>query len=142
MKNIEEKIDQFIALSKEKGFNVTYQRIAIYKILLKHKDHPTAEQIFKEIKEEHPTISLATVYKTLETLSELGLIHKVNPLYEMARYEIQSTPHHHLICAQCKKIVDIPEEELGKVEIPENFHNFSILNYQIQIVGICEQCRN
>lgn len=140
--DIQKKIDKFVQLSKEKGFNVTFQRIAIYKILLQHKDHPTAEQIFKEIKEQHPTISLATVYKTLETLSEMGLIHKVNPLYDTARYETQTHPHHHLICVRCKKIVDIDEEELTKLNIPENFHGFDILNYQVQITGICENCKN
>jgi Fur family peroxide stress response transcriptional regulator len=140
--DIQKKIDEFINLSKEKGFNVTFQRVAIYRILLKHKDHPTAEQIFKEIKEEHPTISLATVYKTLETLSEMGLIHKVNPLYDTARYETQTHLHHHLICVRCKKIIDIDEKELTKLEIPSDFHNFDVLNYQVQITGICENCKN
>ncbi|GAB4167980.1 MAG: Fur family transcriptional regulator [Calditrichia bacterium] len=134
-------IDDFIKKSKEKGYNVTFQRVAIYKILLQHRDHPSAEQIYNEIKQEHPTISLATVYKTLDTLNELGLIHKVNPLYDTARYETQMHAHHHLICLRCHDIVDISTDELGELDIPENFHNFDILNYQIQISGICSRCR-
>lgn len=140
--NIQDKINEMIEISKKKGYNVTFQRIAIYKILLQHQDHPTAEQIYNEIRAEHPTISLATVYKTLETLSEMGLIHKVNPLYDTARYETQYSDHHHLICARCKKIVDIPAEEVGKMDIPKKFHQFDILNYQVQITGICPDCQN
>jgi Fe2+ or Zn2+ uptake regulation protein len=72
----------------------------------------------------------------------MGLIHKVNPLYDTARYETQTHLHHHLICVRCKKIIDIDEKELTKLEIPSDFHNFDVLNYQVQITGICENCKN
>jgi len=132
-------VEEFIDTLREKGLNVTYQRILIYKYLIKTKTHPTAEEIYKEVKSEYSSISMATVYKTLETLAEHNLINKVNALHDMARFDGETTPHHHLICLNCKKIEDIYNDALNNLPTPSN-KNFKIFSYQVQFEGICKNC--
>jgi Fur family peroxide stress response transcriptional regulator len=132
-------IEGFIDALREKGLNVTYQRILIFKHLVQAKTHPTAEEIYNEVKSEYSSISMATVYKTLETFAEHNLINKVNALHDMARFDGDTTPHHHLICLNCKKIVDIYNDALNNLPTPSN-KNFIVLGYQVQFEGICENC--
>lgn len=132
-------VEQFIDACREKGLNVTYQRLLIYKTLMKTKTHPTAEKIYHDVKTEYPSISLATVYKTLETLAEHNLIQKVTPLHDLARYDGDTAPHHHLVCLECRKIVDVYDDYLNQLPLPENSH-FNIKGYRIQFEGICEEC--
>jgi Fur family peroxide stress response transcriptional regulator len=133
------KIDEFINAMRERGLNVTYQRILIYKYLINKRSHPTADEIYREIISEYPSISLATVYKTLETLEEHNLISKVNALHDLARFDGDTTPHHHLICLRCKKIVDIYDDHLENLPLPSN-NGFKVSGYRIQFEGICEDC--
>lgn len=133
------KIEKFIDALRKKGLNVTYQRILIYRHLLNTKNHPTAEEIYNEVKLEYPSISIATVYKTLETLAGHNLINKVNILHDLARFDGQTTPHHHLICVYCKKIVDVYNESLNNLPIPSD-NRFKVFGYRIQFEGICETC--
>lgn len=134
-------IEQFILDCKMKGLSVTYQRLAVYKSLISEFSHPTVEEIFNKVKIDHPTISLATVYKTLETLAENQLISKVTILHDIARYDSQMNPHHHMVCVRCRKIIDINHEDFNKLSVPkDSIGDFQILNYQVQVNGICGNC--
>ena len=135
-----QKIEQFISDCKEKGLSVTYQRLAVFKSLTSNPSHPTAEDIYKQVKTEHPTVSLATVYKTLETLAENNLISKVTNLHDMVRYDGVTDPHHHLVCIKCRKILDIHDDSLNALSTQNN-NNFQILDYKVQFNGICLECQ-
>lgn len=132
-------VEEFITILRKKGLNVTYQRILIYKHLVNTKSHPTAEEIYNEVKSEYPSISIATVYKTLETLAEHNLINKVNAHHELARFDGVTTPHHHMICVECKKIVDVYNDRLDNLPLPPD-NGFKVLGYRIQFEGICDVC--
>ncbi len=135
-------MDQFIQVCREKGLNVTYQRMIIYKYLMQSKEHPTAEDIYRRVKEEYPSISLATVYKTLETLAEHQVITKVTALHDLARYDADTSPHHHLVCIHCRRVQDIYNEELNKLPIDlEAIPDFKVQRYRIEFEGICRQCQ-
>jgi Fur family peroxide stress response transcriptional regulator len=137
-----ENIENFIQECKNRGLNITFPRMAIYKILLQYKGHPSAEDIYKEVQKDYPNISLATVYKTLEMLAENDLITKVTQLHDIVRYDFNKEIHHHLVCVKCKKITDIENESLNKLPIPKNIDKgFKILNYQVQFDGICMDCQ-
>lgn len=137
-----EHIEQFIANCKNKGLSVTYQRLAVFKSLTSKSSHPTADDIYNQVKIDHPTISLATVYKTLETLSENDLISKVTPLHDLARYDGENESHHHLVCIKCKKIIDIHDENLNGLSLSTQDNNgFEILDYRVQFDGICHECQ-
>ncbi|RMG69094.1 MAG: transcriptional repressor [Calditrichaeota bacterium] len=133
------RLDEFINELRQKGLNVTYQRLLIFKHLMKTKNHPTAEEIYREVIQEYPSLSMATVYKILETLTQHNLIAKVNPLHGEARYDGDPRPHHHLVCVSCKKIVDVPENGLNHLPLPE-VANFKVMGYRVQFEGLCDEC--
>ena len=136
-----QQIEQFISDCKGKGLSVTYQRLAVFKCLMNCKNHPTAEEIFTQVKIEHPTISLATVYKNLEVLAAKNIISKVTPLHNSVRFDGNSESHHHAVCVKCKKIIDVYNDEYDNLNIPSELTaNFTVKNYRIQIEGICEEC--
>ena len=135
-------LNEFIEVCREIGLNVTYQRIKIFESLNRVDTYPTAEEIYQIVKKEYPSISLATVYKTLETFAENNLITKVTSLHDLARYDGNTSPHHHLVCVKCKKIVDVNDDHFQEIKIPESSENgFQMLGYRIQFEGICSNCQ-
>lgn len=136
------KIEQFIQRCREHGLKVTSPRILIYRKLLEHTGHPSAEDIFREVKTEHAHISLAMVYKTMEMLAAHNLIAKVTQLHYLARYDCNNDFHHHFVCIECKKIIDVVSEQLNNLPIPkQRQNNFRILNYRVQFDGLCDNCQ-
>lgn len=133
-------VSEFIDACRDKSLNVTYQRILIYKSLINSGNHPTAEDIYHVVKAEYPSISLATVYKTLETLAEHKLIAKVTPLHDLARYDGDTSQHSHLVCLNCKTVVDIRDSAYNNLKLPR-YNGFRISNYRIQFEGLCVECQ-
>ncbi|GBD97760.1 MAG TPA: transcriptional repressor [Nitrospirae bacterium] len=123
-----------------KGLKLTPQRAAIFEYLDGNKSHPSAEEIFIEIKKRYPMISFATVYKTLEALKSRGDLLELSLDPERRRYDPDTSPHHHLVCIKCKKIVDIHKD--FSLEIPEEAKvSFDIIGNHIEFYGICPDCR-
>lgn len=124
---------------KEKGLKVTPQRLAIYEAVLELKNHPAADDIIGYIRQNHPGISTATVYKVLEALVESGLVKKVKTDRDIMRYDAMTGNHHHLYCAHSDRIEDYLDDELSKMlqeyfskkEIP----GFKIEEIKLQIIG-------
>ncbi len=131
----------FIATLRDHGLQVTYQRLAIFQALYFTKDHPSAEVIYQQVKKRFPMISLGTVYKTLEKFFEVGLIQKVSPVTEVARYDAITRPHHHMVCLECQSIQDA-EELVGdqKISIPEK-SGFQVVRQQVIFQGYCPECK-
>jgi Fur family peroxide stress response transcriptional regulator len=131
----------FIAILRQHGLQVTYQRLAIYQALYHTKDHPSAEEIYQQVRKRFPMISLGTVYKTLERFHEVGLIQKVSPVTEVARYEANISHHHHLICLECQTIQDFDDPNMDvKVSLPEE-NNFEVMRRQVILQGYCAHCK-
>jgi Fur family peroxide stress response transcriptional regulator len=131
-----EKIRDRIANS---GLKVTPQRIAVYEALLKINDHPTAEMVRDYISNKNPSISLGTIYKTLETFVQKGLIKKVKTEEDVMRYDPVLDKHHHLYCVKTDNIADYYDEELNKLLKcyfeQKNIPNFQIEDIKLQIIG-------
>lgn len=98
---------QYLELLKERNLKATPQRLSVLKTLGSHI-HPTMEELYDHIKAEHPSVSLATVYKNVNTLKDEGLIAEINTPGEKTRYDIFCQPHIHVVCSQCGKIQDFP----------------------------------
>ena len=142
MQDSQTLISNFISKCKEHSLSVTPQRLAIYKSLINDKSHPNPECVYNSIKSDFPTISLATVYKTLETFEKVGIISVVTPLHETVRYDAEMDHHHHVVCVRCKKVIDIIDPELDKIQIPQNvLNNNKLLDYSIHFNVICTDCR-
>lgn len=123
----------------ELGLKITHPRIVIYNALLNLRDHPTAENIYKNIHKQNPSISLGTVYKTLETFCNIGLINKVKSAEDKVRYDIRTDNHNHLYCTRTDRIIDLYDDELKKVIekffAKNQLNNFKVNEVQLQIMG-------
>lgn len=139
---VQQRLGQFVEHCKRRGLSVTLQRLAVYQALLVSPDHPTAEQIFKKVRQRYPTISLATVYKTLDTLESEGLISKITFLPDAARYDANIEQHHHLVCRKCHRVDDLPTGALEPLKIPEEAaRKYRILGVSVQFHGLCPSCQ-
>lgn len=126
---------------KQYNLNITPQRIAIYQELIKSKNHPDSENIFRRIKNIFPEISLDTVYRTLSKFAEIGLIHIVEGYGEAKRYDPNTNNHHHFRCRQCYKIVDFYDECYDNLRVPKAFQkSFKVTNIKIILEGKCDEC--
>ncbi|KXL54514.1 transcriptional regulator PerR [Anaerotignum neopropionicum] len=127
---------------KEKGLKVTPQRIAVYNMLLNTTEHPNAETIYKALEPTNPTMSLATVYKTLDYFKQLGLVQELNVGEGSSRYDAVVKCHPHTVCIQCGKVRDLYLEELTEIhkKIAEEL-DFEVRCEQLILYGICGKCR-
>jgi Fur family peroxide stress response transcriptional regulator len=127
---------------RKKGYKATPQRIAISRLAIRNRDHPSAQKIYEEVKAFFPTVSLATVYKTLQTLSKLGLIQELSFPEGQAKFDSYMKPHVNLVCTRCGNIQDIDdssaEEMVKRVAMATKF---MATGQRIDIYGICEKCR-
>lgn len=130
----------YMSVLRDSGIQVTYQRLAIYKVLHSSTEHPSAEEIYQKVKKTFPMISLGTVYKSLERFSEAGLVQKVGMTAEVSRYHTKVDCHHHMICVKCQSIHDIADP-IGesKLSLPEN-HGFEVLGHDVVVRGYCARC--
>ncbi len=138
----QEKIKRFMQKCRDKGLSVTPQRLSIFKAMMNDDSHPNPETIYKRIKEENPTVSFATVYKALETFERNGIIKVVTSLHNTVRYDPMLQQHHHIVCIKCKKVIDLVDEELNQIKIPESIAKENqFLDFSIQFNVICSTCR-
>jgi len=134
-----EKIKKIIKQLKIKGVKVTPQRIAIINYLENTKSHPTAEVIFENVSQLYPTISLATIYNTLEKLEEINEIKKIKISDESkVNYDSVMENHHHFYCKKCKKIFDLNVDcTFSKIK---NFDGNIIDEVHGYFKGTCKDC--
>lgn len=127
---------------KEKNLKLTPQRYAIYKYLKSTKVHPSAEMIYTELKINYPTMSLATVYKTLKTLIEIDLVQELNVGEENFRFDANTSMHPHIMCLKCGKVDDIEVVDFSYLnKEAEKYCNYHIQDHQLYFYGTCPECK-
>lgn len=127
---------------KERGLRVTHQRLAVYEYLISTARHPSAEEIYEALHPKIPAMSLATVYKTLDVLVEMGLALKLGFGDDVNRYEGNPEPHLNLVCVRCKRFVDRDEDALIKIaQIAEQDTGFVLFSQRHELYGLCPQCQ-
>jgi len=123
----------------ESGLKITPQRMAVYEALLNINDHPTAEMIKEYVSKTNPSISLGTVYKTLEVFGEKGLITKVKTENDIMRYDPIIEKHHHLYDQKTGNIYDYYDDELNQLIInhlnKKKINNFKVEDIKLNIIG-------
>jgi Fur family peroxide stress response transcriptional regulator len=136
--------DSFAAACRARGLSVTHQRLAIYESVISTDTHPGAEEIYQRVRARFPTISRGTVYRTLDTLCAMGLVTDVNRTAGAARFEAALSPHHHLVCLGCRRILDLHDESLqrlpARAEKSAATAGFEITGFQVQFTGYCRDC--
>lgn len=123
------------------GYRLTRQRKAILKYLATTDAHPSAQQVFQEAKKDHPGLSLATVYNTLETLARMGLIKILDFQAIENRHETNLVPHINLICTSCGKIQDFEEGSTIHAGRVKDEFGFEVKDFRLEYYGICSACR-
>ncbi|MDF2611662.1 MAG: hypothetical protein K0R92_3136 [Lachnospiraceae bacterium] len=142
--------EKFKLLLKQNGLKVTTQRVAILEVLNSRPGkHLTAEEIYDHVKKKYPDIGLATVYRTIQLLSELDVIDKLNLDDGYVRYEIGRKNkeeachhHHHLICLDCGNIYAFQDDLLETLEDRiRNTLGFQVVDHEVKLYGHCKKCR-
>ena len=124
------------------GQRFTEQRAAIFRYLAHTDVHPTADEVFLAVRQDLPAISLATVYKSLETLVGCGLAVKLSYGDNSARYDGRTDPHHHARCVSCERVLDLPGEiSGGEIESLRGMAGaFTVTGYRLELSGYCPDC--
>jgi Fur family peroxide stress response transcriptional regulator len=126
---------------RNKGYKATPQRIAICRFALKSRDHPTAQKIYEEVRKMHPTVSLATVYKTLQVLRELGLVQELSLPQGQTRFDCNMRPHVNLVCLRCGNITDLDDSAAQDiVKKVATSTEFTVAGQRLDIYGLCQNC--
>ena len=126
---------------RSKGYKATPQRIAICQIALNSRAHPSAREVYDEVKKIHPTVSLATVYKTLEVLRDLELVQEINFSKGQARFDSYMNPHINLICLKCGTITDLDDAAVKEIARKvAAATKFKPTGQHMDVYGICQKC--
>ena len=127
---------------EEAGLRFTGQRAAVYGFLAETTSHPNADEVFQAVRSRVPGISLATVYKSLETLVGCGLALKLTYSDGSARYDARTEPHHHARCLGCGRVMDVPGHlETEQLQaLMEGVDEFSVSGYRLELTGYCSRC--
>jgi Fur family peroxide stress response transcriptional regulator len=138
----QDRFESLVSKLKQHGYRLTPQRAAILRIFASSSDHPSIEQVYDQIKEQFPMMSLATVYKTVAVLKDQGEILELAFSNGSTRYDGNHPyPHPHLICVRCHRIIDtegIPLEKFALEMAKKN--GYRLITHRLDIFGICPSC--
>lgn len=135
------RLDDLLAKLKSAGHRITPQRLAIARILIDSGEHPSVEQIYRRVRKDFPTTSLATVYNTLERLKEMGEVLELT-FSGGSRYDGRNpSPHSHLRCTVCGAIEDV-EIDLGPAaETVAAARGYVDVQHRLEFYGVCPRCQ-
>lgn len=138
------RYDEMVDALRENGLRLTPQRMAVVKYLAESRDHPSVEQLYEAVRPNFPTTSLATIYKTVAVLEQIGEAAELHLGQDMARYDgADPHPHPHAVCTECGRVVDVDlATDTGLVDRVEQITGFQVDTYRVDFFGICPDCRS
>ena len=129
-------------LLRSRGYKATPQRLAVYDALAHTTAHPNADMLFHELQPHYPTMSLATIYKTLDILCAVGLAQELNVGEDAFRYDANVTSHPHVRCLSCGRVDDVPALKSTSLRRQASAATgYEITGQQIYLFGLCPACR-
>ena len=142
-----ETAQAFRELCTRQGLAVTHQRQIIYEVMQSMDGHPSPEEVYIKVRELIPAVSLATVYKNIHIFLASGILREVSPHHGSLRVEMNSHPHHHLVCTNCRSIQDISESDLiafgGCRPVQQKLPGgFLAQRVSVDVLGLCARCQN
>lgn len=142
MKKLKEKFKRKLA---ENNYKLTRQREIILETILEKKNwHFTAEELFSAVREKDKEIGMATIYRTLELLQNLDIVHVLDFNEDSRKYEIylEEAHHHHLICKGCGKLIEFSDQDIDYFEAElEEKYDFQITEHKLRFYGYCKECK-
>lgn len=131
---------------EEAGYKLTDQRAAILDVMVKNQGkHLTAEEVLIEAKEKMPNIGIATVYRTLDKLASIEVLYKTMFVGDKYHYElagIENHQHHHVICLNCNRIIEMEDDLLNNLEAELEAKGFKIIDHELKFYGYCPDCNH
>ena len=138
---LKQQLNSFEDACRQAGLRMTPQRIEIFRELAQATDHPSAETLHLRLADRMPTLSLDTVYRTLGTLADHGLVNKVETTESQARFEAAHVVHHHLVCDKCKQIMDFRWQYIDDAVLPESVKEWGrVERKSVVAYGTCIKC--
>jgi len=129
------------SICRKHGLALTIQRRAILEALISRGDHPTADQVYEAVSSRMKGVSRTTVYRVLDTFVSIGIAKKVSNPLSKARFDADTTRHHHLTCMRCNRVLDLFDANLNNLQLPSGIDDeFKIMDYSVTFTGLCATC--
>jgi len=129
-------------LSQNRKFRMTRRRQVILEEINKVDTHPTADEVYEMVRRRLPHISLGTVYRNLQILSECNMIQKLDLAGAQRRFDGNTKKHYHVHCTRCGRVDDVPIEAVVKIQTTfQSASNYKITGHKLELLGLCAQCR-
>ena len=139
---IAERIQAFLDACERRNVRVTHQRLEIYREVAASEEHPDVDAIYRRVKKRIPMVSLDTVYRNLNLLSDFGLISIVGLSQERLRFDANMQPHQHFVCVKCGIIRDFSSDLLSGLQMPDEARTLGeSLSLHFEVKGICKRCQ-
>lgn len=138
---IERQVERFKAALLKAGIRQTHQRLTIYREVLARDDHPDVDSVYQSVRKQLPQISRDTIYRTLWTATDLGLLGTLGPREAKVRFDGNPRPHHHFVCKQCSAIFDFESPELDELRLPMAASALGEIDTAtVELRGLCRRC--
>ncbi len=135
------RLEKFKEYARNSGVKLTHQRLEIFREVAASLDHPNAESVFRAVQPRMPTVSLATVYRTLWLLTDLGFVTTLGTPREGVRFDANLNHHHHYVCMRCGLARDFDSAELNTLRVPKTVRALgSIVTTHVEVRGVCKSC--
>lgn len=143
MADAEQRFQQLKDKLRRLGYRLTPQRVALLRLLSESRGHPSAKDLYDQLRRQFPTTSLATIYKTLNVLKDLDEVLELGFSDDDNRYDgNRPYPHPHLICIRCRKIIDFDRDVVAGLEQElAQASGFEIVSHRLDFYGLCPECR-
>lgn len=139
---VERRVELLSLGLRDSGLRLTHQRLEILRVLAADETHPDVETVYEVVRARVPTISLDTVYRTLATLSDRGLVTRVQFLPGPARYDANQARHHHFVCTRCGLVRDVDDPALDGIRATAEVSRIGRSEtVSVQFRGVCDACR-
>jgi Fur family peroxide stress response transcriptional regulator len=141
-RQLQERMSRLKDGLKRSGLKLTHQRLEIFREVAQSGIHPDIETVFNGVRERMPTISLDTVYRTLQLLLDLGLVSSLGAARERVRFDANLKSHHHFVCVRCGLIRDFYSQHLENIDCPKEAEAFGEpVSLHMEVKGVCTKCQ-
>jgi len=139
---MDSRVEHAVGHLKSGGVRMTPQRYAILRYLMESYSHPTADDIFRALSPQYPSLSVATVYNNLKVFVDAGLVRELTYGDDSSRFDADLSDHYHAICTNCGKMVDFDHSPVKEVEeAAATATGFSVYGHRMEVYGICPTCK-
>ena len=140
-KELDRRMQAFEDACRGRGLKVTHQRTEVFRELAATDEHPDAEALYRRVRRRVPAMSLDTVYRTLRTLEELGVVRRAEVDAGASRFDANVQRHDHFICTRCGMVRDVQVDAEGALSLPASVKSLGrVTSTQVLVRGICRNC--